>query len=109
MTRSNCSTSRATSLRIVSAVFFLGGRRGLFHWAQTTDLPIDADQIVGQALEFTVLGDLALGFTDGSRGWKALRDRLAFNLLGELGIRPVSRVIGFGAMARGFPTPERRV
>jgi hypothetical protein len=80
----------------------------VFHWARTTDLPIDADQIVGQAPEFTILGDLTLRLTDGSRGWKALRDRLALNFLGELGIRPVSRVIRLGAMARGFPTPERR-
>lgn len=86
------------------AVFFLGRRLGLFGGPQTADLSIDVDQLTGQRLELAEFGDLALRFPDGRLRGQVLCNGFAVDLLGELGMRAVSGVVGLGAMTPRFST-----
>ena len=56
-------------------------------------------------MEFAVFGDLTLSFPNSRGGRQVLRKGLAVDFLGELVVRPVSWVVGLGAVATGFPTP----
>ena len=84
--------------------FFLGRLLGLLDGPQAADLSIDLDQLARQGLELTELSDFIFRLTDGSRRGQILGNRLALDFLGELKMRAVSGVIGFGAMAHGTAT-----
>ena len=85
-------------------VFFLDRLFGLFHGPQAANLAIDSDQLACQGLELAELRNFTFGFTDGRWRGQILCDRLALDLLGELKMRAVSGVIGFGAMTTGTAT-----
>src|SRR5688500_4430977 len=78
---SRCSTSRATSCRIASAVFFRFTERLLFHRPQTADLLIDLDQLPAEPLVLTEFGDLSLGLAHCRWIWQGFRHRLAMPLV----------------------------
>jgi hypothetical protein len=69
---------------------------------QTADLAIDVDQLTGQGLELTELGDLAFRLTDGLERRQVLSNGFTVDLLGELRMGAVTGVVGFGAMALRF-------
>jgi hypothetical protein len=64
--RSSALTSRSTSRRIVSFVFFLR-RPGVFDRPGAADLLIDLDESPAQFLIGPKTGDLAFGFTYAER------------------------------------------
>ena len=80
MTCSSWSTSRATSWRIASAVFFPGLLADLLHRPHLADLFIDIRQLIAQFPEAPALGDLALRFRQAGRRGKCLGDGLAIHL-----------------------------
>jgi hypothetical protein len=82
MTCKSCSTSRATSWRIASAVFFLSCRLFLQNRPQAADLFIHFQQLLAQLPKTMVLLDLALCLAQGSIGRKSLCHRLALHLAG---------------------------
>jgi hypothetical protein len=84
--------------------FFLGRLLSLLDGPQAADLSIHIDQLARQGLELTELSDLTFRLTDGSRRRQILGDRLALDFLGELKMRAVCGVVGFGAMANGTAT-----
>jgi hypothetical protein len=107
MTRSSWSTSRATSCRIVSAVFFLRSQRFL-DGPQTTDLLADFHQFAGEFAEVTKLAGLLLGLAHGGRGRQGLGDGLAVTLVGETQAGSVTGIIRLGTVAVRFPTAPHR-
>jgi hypothetical protein len=62
------------------------------------------DQLARQSLEFTELSDLDFRLRDGRRRRQILGHRFAIDLLGQLKMRAVTGIVGFGAMATGIPT-----
>jgi hypothetical protein len=82
--------------------FFLRRLLGLLQRPQTAERSIDLDQFAGQRLKPPELGDLRFGLAHGCWGGKILRSGLPADLLGELKVRTMSRVIGFGAMTPRF-------
>ena len=95
-------------MRIASAFFFLGRLLGALNGPQAADLSIDIDELARQGLELAELGDFAFGLAEGCRRGQILGHRLALDFLGELKMRAVPRVIGFGAMASGLATAPGR-
>jgi len=89
---------------MVSAVFFTWGQFLGRKGTQATDLLADLDQFLRQRLKAAKLGDFLFCFAHGSGGRQGLSDGLARDLLRELPMRAVSRVMGLSAMAVGFAT-----
>jgi hypothetical protein len=95
--RRNRSASRTTSYRIACALFFLGRLLGLLYGSQ------------GAIFRLTSTNSpVTFRLTDGCRGQQILSNRLAIDFLGQLKMRTVSEVIGFGAMATGIATASGR-
>src|ERR1035437_4143124 len=94
MTCNNRSTSRATSRRIASAVFFLGCWRDLLHGPQLADLFIDIQQLIAQFPEALALGDLALRFRQTGRRGKCFGDGFAIHLACQSIVGAVAGITG---------------
>jgi len=65
---------------------------------------VDFDQFLRQSLKAAKLGDFLFGFTYRGGRRQGLRDRLACDLLRELPMRAMSRVVGLSTMAVGLAT-----
>jgi hypothetical protein len=100
-TRRSCSTSRETSWRIASAVFFLGGQ-SLLDRPCAADLPIDFHQLAGERAELAELRNFGLRLAEGGLRGKVLSGSLAADLLRELKVGAMAGVARFGAMAAGL-------
>jgi hypothetical protein len=74
-------------------------RQGLFDRTQAADLSIHVDQLAGQGLKSAEFGDLLFRFAQGGLRRKILGSGFPPDLLCELKMRTVSRIIGLGAMA----------
>ena len=85
MVRSSCSTSRATSCWMASAVFFLRRQRFL-NRPQAADLLIDLDEFsAAESLKLAKLGDFPLRFAHCSWCRQGFRHRLAVPFVGSAG------------------------
>jgi hypothetical protein len=104
MMRRSCSTSRATSCRIASAVFFLRRLCLLLDGTDMTDLGVDVDKLTAESFEFAELGDFPLRFAQRGRVWQRLRNSLAFRFKGQPGSRTVGRLVGLVTAAVGLTT-----
>jgi hypothetical protein len=95
-------------LGLPAPFFSLGRLLSLLHGPQAADLSINVDQLARQGLELAELNDFTFRLTDGCRRWQILCNRLPIDFLGELKMRAVSGVIGFGAMTTGTATAPGR-
>jgi hypothetical protein len=97
-------TSRAISVRIACAVFFLR-RQCILDGAQRTDLFTDLDDLAAEFLEAVKRRDLLLCFAQARWGIEGLGDGLAPDFTSQPKVVAVAGIVASGAVAARFAAP----
>jgi hypothetical protein len=86
-------TSRAISVRIASAVFFLRGKR-ILRRPSAADQSIDLNELTDELLEATEFGNLSFGFFLSGGTRKRFGNGPALHFVGQPRIRAVRGLTG---------------